>query len=151
MAGKVKTIHQKKFYYSRIMKQILMFNRLFKSISIWLKIKQRKIFFHQYGRRCSKWPTKSKNLSKSCYNSRIMQPISMFNSLFERYLDWAIIYNFRKFYILYQYGRQNSKYPKMSKNLQKSCYNSGIMRQISMSNSLSCLEGTYFDWTEILV
>ena len=75
----------------------------------------------------------------------------MFNSLFERYLDWAKIYNFRKIFILYQYGRQNSKYPTMSKNLQKSCYISGIMRQISMSNSLSCLEGTYFDWTEIVV
>ena len=74
-----------------------------------------------------------------------------FNSLFERYLDWAKIYNFNKFYILYQYGRQNSKYPTMSKNLPKSCYYFGIMRQILMSNSLSCLEGTYFDWTWILV
>ena len=75
----------------------------------------------------------------------------MFNR-FERYLDWAKIYNFRKFYILYQYGHQNSKYPTMSKkNLQKSCYNSGIMWQISMSNSLSYLVGTYFDWTEIVV
>ena len=98
-----------------------MFNRLFKKYFNLTENKAKKnVFFHQYGRRCSKWPTKSKNLSKSCYNSRIMQPISMFNSLFESILDWAKIYNFRKFYILYQNGRQNSKYPKMSKNLQKS-------------------------------
>ena len=71
------------------MEQILIFNRLFQKYFDLAKNKAKNVFFHQYGRRCSKWPTKSTNLSKSCYNSRIMQPISMFNSLFERYLDWA--------------------------------------------------------------
>ena len=69
-----------------------MFNRLLKKYFDWAENKAKKnVFFHQYDRRNSKWPTKSKSLPISCYNSRIMQQISMFNSLFERYLDWAKI------------------------------------------------------------
>ena len=43
----------------------------------------------QYGRQNSKWPRRVTNLQNSCYNSRIIEHILTFNSLFERYFDWA--------------------------------------------------------------
>ena len=100
MAGKVKSIHQKNCFYSKIMEQILMFNRLFKEYFHWAEKKAKKHAFLLIWPPMLKIADKVKRSFKSFYNSRIMQPISMFYSLFERYLDWAKFYNFRKFYIL---------------------------------------------------
>ena len=58
MAGKVKKILQKSCYYSRKMKQNLMFNTLFEKYFDWAKIKAKKNVFSPI------WPPKFKMADK---------------------------------------------------------------------------------------